>query len=173
MLRSIFISILLLISLQQLSQAQQSDSAAVADSTDPYVIEQVIFSDDAFRAEFPELLDQNGEVIPADTLTMGSQRFFDERPATARLNQNYPNPFNPATTISYRLPQNSTVKIEVFDQLGRSVDILLNEPKTAGDHILTYNASHLPSGVYIYRMEIVEQESRNRQMFTRKFTLLK
>ncbi len=173
MLRSIFTSILLSISLLQLSQAQQADSTAIADSTNQYVIEQVIFSDNAADAEFPELKNQNGEVIQVDTLTIGNQRFFDERPTMARLNQNYPNPFNPATTISYRLPQNSTVKIEVFDQLGRSIDVLLNEPRTAGDHMLTYNASHLPSGVYIYRMEIVEYESRNRQMFTRKFTLLK
>lgn len=173
MLRSIFISTLLIFSVQQLCQAQETGPTATTDTTDQYVIERVIFNDEAFRAEFPELIDQNGEVIPIDTLAMGNQRFFDERPATARLNQNYPNPFNPATTISYRLPQNSNVKIEVFDQLGRSVDVLLNEPRTAGVHMLTYNASHLPSGVYIYRMEIVEQETRNRQMFTRKFTLLK
>lgn len=108
-----------------------------------------------------------------DDSILSLQDQTDERPATARLHQNYPNPFNPVTTIAYRLPENSNVRIEVFDQLGRSVDILLNESRSAGEHDLMFDASHLPSGVYIYRMEMQSLESSNRQVFTRKFTLIK
>ncbi|WP_428235368.1 T9SS type A sorting domain-containing protein [Gracilimonas sp.] len=70
-----------------------------------------------------------------------------------KLHQNYPNPFNPSTVISYQLPENSTVKLQVFDMLGREVATLANnERKTAGSHQATFDAGNLSSGVYIYRL---------------------
>jgi len=110
----------------------------------------------------------------ADTLAQNNQIDNEsEKPATARLDQNYPNPFNPLTTISFRLPENSDVRIEVFDQLGRSMETILNETRVAGEHNLVYDASHLPSGTYLYRMELRGLERGTRQAFTRKFTLIK
>ncbi len=68
------------------------------------------------------------------------------------LNQNYPNPFNPSTIISYQLPTNGFVTLELFDILGRQVKTLVNERQTAGTHSVTFNASNLSSGVYFYRL---------------------
>lgn len=68
------------------------------------------------------------------------------------LAQNYPNPFNPSTMIKFSVPVQSGVKLEVFDQLGRSVAVLLNETVQAGDHSVDFTASGLSSGIYVYRL---------------------
>ena len=82
----------------------------------------------------------------------------DNRPAalpkTFALAQNFPNPFNPSTTIKFSLPQSANVKLAVFNQLGQQVSTLLNgNPMEAGTHEVRFASSHLPSGVYFYRLE--------------------
>ena len=69
------------------------------------------------------------------------------------ISQNRPNPFNPTTTIDYKLPRDSRVRIEVLDALGRKVAVLVNEFQTAGDHSVRFDATGLPSGMYLYRIE--------------------
>jgi carboxypeptidase T len=76
-----------------------------------------------------------------------------QKPLHYRLEQNYPNPFNPTTIITYQLPTSSTVKLEVFDVLGKKVATLTNERQSAGTHTITFNASGLSSGVYFYRLQ--------------------
>lgn len=68
------------------------------------------------------------------------------------LLQNYPNPFNPATTITYRLPVSSEVKLSVFDTLGREVAKLVEGKQPAGTHEVNFEASALHSGFYYYRL---------------------
>ena len=69
------------------------------------------------------------------------------------LSQNYPNPFNPKTDISFALPQAAKVKLAVYNTLGQEVTILANETMTAGSHTVSFDASNLPAGVYLYRLE--------------------
>jgi hypothetical protein len=69
-----------------------------------------------------------------------------------RLEQNRPNPFNPTTTISYHLPEERPVRLEVYDLLGRRVRILVDRIQKAGRHTVRFRASDLPSGTYIYRL---------------------
>jgi len=68
------------------------------------------------------------------------------------LSQNYPNPFNPSTKIRYQIPQESKVIIKLYDILGSEVITLLNEKKDPGVYEVEFNAQHLPSGTYIYRI---------------------
>jgi len=78
------------------------------------------------------------------------------RPLTASPDYvifNTPNPFNPVTTIVYTIPMDERVKITVFDALGRSLDVLVDQVMTAGTHSIHYDAAGLPSGLYFYRME--------------------
>jgi hypothetical protein len=84
-----------------------------------------------------------------------------EQPLSFDLYQNYPNPFNPRTVISYHLPVSqaglsavSLVLLKVYDVLGREVAILQNGLQNPGNHSVQFNASHLPSGVYIYSLEV-------------------
>lgn len=83
------------------------------------------------------------------------------------LAQNYPNPFNPTTVISYQLPVTSEVRLEVYDMLGRQVATLINEQVAAGRHTVSFDASRLSSGVYLYRLQA------GSQIMTKKLTILK
>ena len=74
-------------------------------------------------------------------------------PLAFRLYQNFPNPFNPRTVVSYQLPVASSVKLDVYDVLGREVAVLVNERKAAGTHEVTFDGGGLSSGVYFYRLQ--------------------
>lgn len=74
-------------------------------------------------------------------------------PAEFSLSQNYPNPFNPNTVINYQLPKNSFVTLKVYDGIGREVATLVNGMQEAGGHTTSFNASHLPSGLYYYTLQ--------------------
>lgn len=71
------------------------------------------------------------------------------------VSQNYPNPFNPSTSIVYGLPYESKVRIQVYNSLGQMVDDLVNETKGPGVYNVRWDASALPSGVYLYRVSAV------------------
>jgi len=72
----------------------------------------------------------------------------------AALSDNYPEPFSEKTTIRFRLPHTANVRLDVLDLLGREIETLVNEQRGEGDHSVVFNGSGLPSGVYIYRIEI-------------------
>lgn len=67
------------------------------------------------------------------------------------LSQNYPNPFNPSTVINYSVPKESRVELRVFDLIGQEVRTLVDEVKQKGNYSVEFNASSLPSGIYIYK----------------------
>ncbi len=72
---------------------------------------------------------------------------------TYNLDQNYPNPFNPNTTINYSIAEDGLVEIEILNILGEGIKTLVNEFKTKGNHNISFNASSLASGVYIYKIQ--------------------
>jgi hypothetical protein len=74
-------------------------------------------------------------------------------PATFALLQNYPNPFNPITRLKYSVAQPGMVKLTVYDLLGQEVAILVNQHQPAGSYEVMFDASHLASGIYVYRLE--------------------
>ncbi|MDP2886152.1 MAG: FG-GAP-like repeat-containing protein [Ignavibacteria bacterium] len=88
-------------------------------------------------------------------------------PAEFSLEQNYPNPFNPSTKISFSLPSTSYVSLRVFDVMGREVATLVSEELSAGNHTRQWNATGMPSGVYLYRLQA------GSYVQTRKLILLK
>ncbi|MCD6249214.1 MAG: T9SS type A sorting domain-containing protein [candidate division Zixibacteria bacterium] len=102
-------------------------------------------------------------VIPLST----AQIAYKQLPVTYSLAQNYPNPFNPITEICFSLPVGSPVKLEVFNSTGQSVTTLINSHVDAGYHSVTWDASDVASGVYLYRLTIGEF------METKKMVLLK
>jgi hypothetical protein len=67
--------------------------------------------------------------------------------------QNYPNPFNPTTTIGFSIPETDHVQLSVFDVNGRLVAKLVDGYREAGLHEVTFDASQLSSGIYLYRLE--------------------
>ena len=76
-----------------------------------------------------------------------------ELPESVSLKQNYPNPFNPTTDIQFSIPERMNVKLEVFDMIGRRVALLVDETRSSGNHQVTFDASNLASGAYLYRLQ--------------------
>ena len=72
---------------------------------------------------------------------------------TVTLEQNFPNPFKNQTTIQYNIQKKGFVSLRVFDLTGRVVDILINDEQTVGLHHVEFDATHLKSGLYYYRIE--------------------
>lgn len=95
-------------------------------------------------------------------------------PNKFELGQNYPNPFNPTTLISYRLSTESYVSLKVYDILGREIKTLVNGRQSRGEHIVNFNATGFPSGVYLYKIS-VQPVTGDQASFTlvKKMTLLK
>lgn len=90
------------------------------------------------------------------------------KPGQFTLYQNYPNPFNPTTTIQFDLASESMVSLRVYDVLGRQAATLLDHTRmSAGTQLVPFDASHLASGVYFYRLE-TPKLSQTRKMVVMK-----
>ncbi len=88
-------------------------------------------------------------------------------PTSHALHPNWPNPFNPTTTIRYDVKQTGQVQLTIFNLLGQRVATLTDGKHLAGSYTISWNASDLPSGIYLCRMETPGF------MQTRKLVLLK
>ncbi len=85
-------------------------------------------------------------------------------PVEFNLEQNYPNPFNPSTTINFSIAEPSFVKLAVYNLLGEEIKILKNENMNAGVYNISFDASSLPSGIYLYKIETVQYTSAKKMM---------
>jgi hypothetical protein len=70
------------------------------------------------------------------------------------LQQNYPNPFNPTTTIPFMLNKAAQVQLTLYNVLGQTVSVLLNEKLDAGSHQVNFDAAALTSGIYFYELKV-------------------
>jgi hypothetical protein len=103
--------------------------------------------------------------VSVDTAVLSAQPIASlERPREYLLEQNYPNPFNPSTIIRYQLSASSSVKLEVFDMLGRRVALLVDAEQTAGRYEVNFNAGNLTSGVYFYRLQATSPQGSYTKM---------
>ncbi len=94
----------------------------------------------------------NVESAPSNALSVPSATGIDDADIAEgyALSQNFPNPFNPTTVISYQLPVDGDVNLAVYDAVGRRVAVLVEQRMSAGSHSVTFDASQLASGVYVY-----------------------
>jgi hypothetical protein len=107
------------------------------------------------------LLDRGHDGTVDDTMDVamtlvGVEEHDDTKPGVPTgylLAANYPNPFNPITTIRYSLPEPVHVRLRVYDLLGREVALLADRLQAAGTYEAVFDATGLPSGVYLYRLE--------------------
>lgn len=113
-----------------------------------------------------------GYMDPEVQLGVGTE-ISGELPQTIRLEGNYPNPFNPATTLAYALPHTGTVVVKVFDALGRSVGTMEPGIQNAGRHTLEFDATHLASGVYFYRVDLQDAAGTDVRSTVGRMILLK
>jgi len=99
--------------------------------------------------------------------SMVNSEVKDELPVKFELSQNYPNPFNPSTNIQFALPEAAQVRLEVYNTLGQKVATVVDEMRSAGYHTVSFDASSLSSGVYLYVI------TTPGHMETRKMMLIK
>ena len=90
-----------------------------------------------------------------------------EVPDAIWLGGNYPNPFNPTTTFEYGLTEQAHVRIRVYDVVGRMVSTLVDGVQQAATYSITFDASHLASGVYFYRLETTKQVVTKRMLLVK------
>ena len=114
----------------------------------PYAPSGNIYANDWDYGLFVFSFDSGTSVTPGE----------NELPAGFELRQNYPNPFNPSTTIAYRVGENSTVNLRVYNLLGQPVRTLVNQVQSPGDYRISWNGRDdagraLPSGVYFYQLK--------------------
>jgi enediyne biosynthesis protein E4 len=76
----------------------------------------------------------------------------NEKVTSYQLNQNYPNPFNPSTIISYSIADAQLVTLKLYNMLGEEVMTIVNQNQDTGNYSVTFDASELTSGVYIYKL---------------------
>ncbi len=109
-----------------------------------------------------------------DIVLSVKQTGLQTSPGSFKLWQNYPNPFNPATTIRYDIPKLSHVTISIYDILGRKVKTIVNAQMVPGHYRVNFNASDLASGVYFYRLNVINPLNQS-QNFTavKKMLLIK
>ena len=118
-----------------------------------------------------EIADENGTVIENLILTIPA--VSTETIKDFRLEQNYPNPFNPVTNITFSLPKNSSVILQVFNNLGQMVRELIHKEQQAGTHEVQFDASQLTSGVYFYTIKAKATDGAGEFSATRKLILIK
>lgn len=117
-----------------------------------------------------------GSTFKIDDIAFGPvtdvQEPFSVRPAVFVLSQNYPNPFNPSTMITYQIPTDGMVRLEIYDIMGRTLTTLVNEGKSAGKFTVPFDGSKFTSGIYFYRINV---RARDGKFFsqTNKMILMK
>lgn len=102
---------------------------------------------------------QPGQVTSTDEIT--------GLPTEFKLNQNYPNPFNPSTTIEFSIKDAGKYSIKIFNVLGELVANIANQEYADGNYKVTWDASTLSSGMYIYQL------SGNNLNISKKMILMK
>jgi hypothetical protein len=107
----------------------------------PYYSTENIYSDPNWLAVYGVLMPKTSDS------TMTSTPEFENSLS------NFPNPFNPTTNIKYSIKESGQVSIKVFDLIGQQITELVNEEKAAGNYSILFDASQLPSGIYIYTIQ--------------------
>jgi hypothetical protein len=90
-----------------------------------------------------------GEALNSGTLIDGVEQ-IEGLPVSYQLEQNFPNPFNPTTVINYTIPKAGNVSLKVYNVIGQEVATLFNGYQEASKYQVSFNASNLASGIYIY-----------------------
>ena len=91
------------------------------------------------------------ELFKVDNIT--GVKEVKETPTTFELSQNYPNPFNPTTVITYSLLKGGFVTLKVYNEIGQEITTLVKGYKSASTYQITFDASKLANGVYIYTLK--------------------
>ena len=148
--------------------------SATTNSTGAYTLSLVPVGSYTVRftkAGFDTLLQQDVSVTDGDTTTVNvsmnpTQAVGDEHvvPNTFAFDGNYPNPFNGMTDFRFSIPRSSNVELVLYNVNGQEVARVVDGVMTAGSHSVSFNASHLTSGVYLARLKAAGMTATHKLM---------
>jgi hypothetical protein len=104
-------------------------------------------------------VDYNGKYAYSDVVEIDVTA-----PLTFDLAQNYPNPFNPSTSIKYSVPESGNIRLSVFNIVGEEVAVLADGFTQAGFYEVTFDASNLSTGVYLYKLQSANSVQTKKMM---------
>ena len=110
---------------------------------------------------------QNGNLQPQIDPGVTTAVAEKQLPDDLALWGNYPNPFNPATTIVFSLYEPAKVNLAVFDIMGRTVAVLLDEQINAGQHQVRCDLGNASNGLYFYRLTTGRETRFGRMLLLR------
>jgi immune inhibitor A len=149
---------------------RSGDIAAVG-AVDGYRALTFGFGAEGINNSYPSIYDTRIDFMQAAlNYLLGPVSVLDPSPVLPgriSLDQNYPNPFNPTTRIAFEIPSTDQVNLSVYDILGRLIDKPVDEVLTAGGHVITWDGSRFPSGIYFYRLTV------GNHSITKRMTLAK
>ncbi|MDG5766311.1 chitobiase/beta-hexosaminidase C-terminal domain-containing protein [Balneolales bacterium ANBcel1] len=90
-----------------------------------------------------------------------------DRPEMFELKQNYPNPFNPSTKIRYAIPEQTHVRLSVYNSLGQHIETLVDDIRGSGWYEVTFDGASLSSGIYLFRLETAGQSATRQMMLVK------
>ena len=127
------------------------------------------FEDDEWQKDPPLVVEE----WDPDGICIALSVVSDIVPMKFALSDNYPNPFNPTTNISFSIPMQTDVRINIYNIMGQLVANVTNEQLNAGTYSMQWNGTDqsgnmLPSGLYFY-----ELEAGNEFRQIKKMTLVK
>ncbi len=128
---------------------------SVSTSGSPFVRSLTSDGDELIVAGF---FDRAGDKVSNDlaSLNLSAKSVSNEEESSEvtkfTLSQNYPNPFNPSTTISFELEEAGLTTLKVFNMLGQEVSSLIDQNLSKGNYSVSFEATNLPSGVYMYQL---------------------
>jgi hypothetical protein len=106
--------------------------------------------------------DEHGALIPAgadiafhvvdEAAAVEAATASAELPSAPALHAPYPNPFAGTTTLNYELAAAGTVRLAVYDVLGRELAVLADGHHEAGRYTAVLDGRDLPAGIYLVRM---------------------
>ena len=112
------------------------------------------------KCVFEDQTEKTGETEPTNTVEVNIENpskrsvvFNSQKNNSYGLEQNYPNPFNPATIINYSIAENTFVVLKVYDVLGTEVAELVNSNKAPGNYSVSFDATGISSGLYLYQLK--------------------
>ncbi len=131
--------------------SKEFDDQPINDNTQTLSTFKIVFGSGSNAVMFDNLV--------IDPLVVTGVEEVRGLPKATRLEQNYPNPFNPTTLIRYNVAGakgegsgESSVRLAVYDLVGREVAVLVNEQKAPGSYEVRLEGRGLASGVYLYRL---------------------
>lgn len=155
----------------QLLSYDSGTLAAIGVLEEDYAAITIGFGTEGVNSDYPGY-NTRADLIDAARQFLYSETGVDDQssvllPQSTDLNQNYPNPFNAQTVISYDLPCQSEVRLDIYDILGRQIETLIDGNQTAGTHQVIWNASDVSSGVYFYKLTTGEFEKSHKMILVK------